>query len=136
MKSKTNPQNPRWIIAEVVKSGNPAGQYPLPVLKQGIRVSFEVEKPTIVPDYFIKGVGGIPIWGKDAEGQTILKNEEYRFLSESIPDEFQSPEGIREFVRLCSERDSEENKEFGPLSVGVSAMPNSMKSPISKSKSL
>jgi len=125
MKSKRDPN--RWVVAEIIKTGNPAAQYPLPVSRQGIRALYELNKAMVVPAYFAEHVGGLPTWSKNSDGQTILDSEEYRFQTEEIDKEYQSIEGIRKFVAECKDDKSDLHAEFGAIKIGVSSIPEHMK---------
>lgn len=126
-------RNPfRWVVAEINKTGNPAAQYPLPVTKQGIRALFELREPMVVPAYFVTDVGGLPVWTKDNNGNTIQESEKYSFRIDEIDEQYQSIDGIRKFIEESEKNGSDINAEFGKLVIGLSSMPQEMKPPIER----
>jgi len=108
----------RWVIITLRNNGAAEAQFPLPVTINTERISFDRDKPTIAPAYYLDTIANtiLPryeaIVNPDQGGGKVRNEDSHVFAGlqytadvDEIPDEFQTVETIDSFLELVGSED-------------------------------
>ena len=105
----------RWVIIAIRNMGAAEAQFPLPVTVNTQRIAFDRDEPVIAPAYYIDTLFNtvLPKYEEVSENdrrngftdQARLVEMRYPVDITEIPDEYQTVEGIIEFVKLINSDD-------------------------------
>lgn len=107
----------RWIIITLRNNGAQEAQFPLPVTVNSERIVFDRDEPVIAPAYYLdtidncilpkyESIGSTDTVAHGQAGQVRSEDDavmvELKYITEvtEIPDEYQTIEGIQEFVEM------------------------------------
>jgi len=93
----------RWVIVSLGSISHNAAQIPLPYNHNGISGSIDRDEIQLLPYFIVEGLKNdyLPSYrvNPNDPGQEQFMEDKFSFNITEIPDEYQTPEGVRELLK-------------------------------------